>query len=882
MQARPADASHPAEQSAASPRLSSRTRLAPGPGGGFVLHDILGDLRTSFRQLDKARTFTLAAVVVLALGIGLNAAVFGMAHALVFAGRPFADPAAIVQLYSRHARDVDSYRAFSYAAFDVLTARPDVFAGVTAHTLGTVGVRESRHADARRTFAGFVAGNYFDVLGVPVVQGRGFTSDEQRPGAGATAVIATHAYWQRTGRRPDLVGATVFVNEQPVTIVGITPPGFTGTMMMIGPELLLPFGAFDALRTETFEASRRSLVDPEFFPLFLVGRLAPGTSVDTAAARLAPADAALAEALPAQYRDRQLSIAPLPRFGTSTSPMDERVLATVAVVFLGLTGAVLLIVCLNLASVLVARGEARRREFAIRLALGGGRGRIIRQLLVEALLIGAAASVGGVILGVPAIETFLATLLSRLPIAIALDASTSGAVAAGAFVFGLVAAVLFAIGPAWTHSRDRNFVDLKHQLGDTAPTRRRWVRSPLVAAQIALSVALLVAAGLFVRLAREGTSIDAGLAPEATVLADLDAALAGYDEARALPLYAAIEARLATLPGVDAAAIGVTVPFGGVNLGDVVRRAGTPQVSGERPATPEAGRTFEAKWNAVGAGYLRAMGLALQQGRPFTEAETQRAGAPPVAIVDEILARQLWPDGNAVGQSVHIGEDPPAAAATPPVAVQIVGIVSSQVTSVFPTQSEGTVFVPFAQGYRSGVHFHVRPRAGDGTALLAQVRREIQAVAPAVPVFGVTTFGAHLSSSIEFWGLRTLATVMTAVGAFAAFIALVGVYGAKSYAVARRSRDIGVRLAVGASPAQVRREVLGDAAWVGATGVALGSLLGLGVGRGLDAVFVDVVPFDLWLFTLAPLALLAACVAAAWLPARRAARLDPSQVLRAD
>lgn len=847
-----------------------------------MLHDILGDLRTSIRQLHKARAFALASVLVLALGIGLNAAVYGVAHALVLAGRPFAEPAVVVQLYSRHATDVDSYRGFSHAAFEVLAERRDLFTGVIAHTLGTVGVRESRAADARRTFAGFVSSNYFDVLGVPVVQGRGFTADEGRPGVGATVAVATHAYWQRTGRRDDLVGATVFINERPVTIVGITPPGFTGTMMVFGPELVLPLGAYDALRTESFEANRRPLVDPDVFPLFLVARLAPGSSVSTAATRLAPADAALADALPAQYRDRQLSLAPLPRFGTSTNPMDERILATVAVVFLGLTGAVLLIVCLNLASVLVARGEARRREFAIRLALGGGRARIIRQLLVEALLIGAVASVGGVLVGVPAIQTFLTTLLARLPVAIALDASTSGAAAAAAFVFGLVAAVLFAIGPALVHSRDRQFVDLKHQLGDTAPRRRRAIRSPLVVAQVALSLALLVAAGLFVRMARDGTAIDAGLAPESTVLADLDASLAGDDETRALPLYAAIESRLAALPGVDAAAIGVTVPFGAVNLGYEIRRAGTPQVRGERPATPEAGRPFEAKWNAVGASYMRAMGLTVRQGRAFTDAEAQRAGAPPVAIVDEILARQLWPAGDALGQSIHIGNDPPAADGARPVSVQIVGVVSSQVTNVFPTENEGTVFVPFVQGYRSGVHFHVRPQAGAGGNLVSLVRREIQSAAPALPIFGVTTFGAHMASSIEFWGLRTLATVMTAVGGFAALIALVGVYGAKAYAVARRSRDIGVRLAVGASPAQVRREVLGEALWIGATGVALGSLLGLAVGRGLDAVFVDVVAFDAWLFTLAPLLLVTACVAAAWVPARRASRLDPSTVLRAE
>jgi len=846
-----------------------------------VLHDLFGDLRTSLRQLGRTPAFTLAAVVVLALGIGLNAAVFGVSHALVFANRPFADPAAIVQLYSRHTKEVDSYRAFSHGAFEVLDARHDVFSGVLAHTFGTVGVRDTAAGEPRRTFAGFVSTNYFDVLGVTPSQGRPFTADEGRPGSGARVAIATHGFWQRTGRRADLVGSTVYVNEQPLTIIGITPPGFTGTMMVFGPELFLPLGAFDDLRTESFEDSREALASPTIFPLFLVGRLVPGVSREAAGARLAGADQALAEAFPAQYRDRALSVAPLPRFGTSTNPMDEGVLTTLSLVFLGLTGAVLLIVCLNLASVLVARGEARRREFAIRLALGGGRARIIRQLLVEALLVGGVASIGGVLIGVPAIRAFIATLVSRVPIALVVDAGDSGAVTAGAFAFGLVASVVFALGPAITHSRDRDFVDLKHQLGDTAPTRRRWVRSPLVAAQVALSLALLVAAGLFVRLAQDGTTIETGLADAATVLADVDASLAGYDEARALPLYAAIEARLAALPGVEAAAVGVTVPFGAVNLGDDVRRAGTTPAPGDRPATPEAGRAFGAKWNAVGAGYPAAMGLTLRRGRVFTEAEALRPGAPPVALVDEILAGQLWPDGDALGQFIHVGEDPPAGSG-PPVAVQIVGIVSPQATNVFPSATEGTVFVPFAQRYRSGVHFHVRPRAGSRVDLVGAVRREIRAAAPDLPLFTVTTYGAHLASSIEFWGLRTLATAMIGIGLFAAGIALVGVYGAKSYAVARRTREIGVRLAVGATPAQVRWQVVGEALGIGGAGVAGGLLLGLGVGQMLGAVFVDIASFDAWVFAMPAVGLLLACVVAAWAPARRASRLDPSQVLRAE
>jgi len=846
-----------------------------------VLRDIFGDVRTSFRQLGRTPGFTAGAVAVLAVGIGLNAAVFGLAHALVFAGRPFAEPDRVVQLYSRDPREADSFRAFSYGAYQAIGERRDVFTAVTAHTLGTIGVRETSGGDTRRSFAAYVDHTYFDVLGVGMTSGRMFTRDESRPGSGALVAVASHAYWVRTGRRADLVGSTLIVNERPVTVVGLAPPRFTGTMLVFGPELFLPLGAHDLLRTDSFTNRRQPLTAPEAFELFLVGRLLPGLSVEEAGRRLPATAAAVGEALAAQYRGRELLVAPLPRFGTSTSPMDEGVLSTVAVVFLGLTGAVLLIVCLNLASVLIARGQARRREFAIRLALGGARWRLIRQLLTEALLLGLAASVGGVLIGVPAIDTFLATLFSRLPITLAIDADTSRATLAGAIGFGVLASLLFALGPALRQSGGDVFAHLKHQLGDDAPTRRRWVRSPLVTAQIALSLALLVAAGLFVRLARDGMAVDPGAGAATTVLADIDASLAGYDERRGLDVYAALEERLAALPGVEVAALGVTVPFGSVNLGYEVRRAGTRPAAGERPATPEAGRAFEAKWNAVGAAYPQAMGLTLKRGRPFTDGEARRSGAPPVALVDEILAAQLWPDGDALGQFVLIGEAADAASEAP-TPVQIVGVVSPQATNMFDAGTEGTVFVPFAQGYRSGVHFHVRPRAGAEAGLMETVRREMQAVAPGLPIFGVTTYGAHLDSSIEVWGMRALATAMTAVGAFAALIALIGVYGAKAYAVSRRSREFGVRLAVGASPASVRALVLREALVVGGTGVALGSLLGLAVGRALDAVFVDVVAFDLGVAIAAPMLLLAACVVAAWVPARRAASIDPSTALRAD
>lgn len=851
--------------------------------GGDV-RDLLSDLRVSCRQLAGAPAFAAAALAVLALGIGLNAAVFGLAHALAFAGRPFTAPDQIVQLYSRDGVVPDSYRAFSHGAYQVIAERREVFASVAAHSLGLVGVRERAGAgDPRRTFAAFVSPNYFHTLGVPLAHGRGFTAAESRPAAGVPVAIASHVLWRRMGSDPSFVGRTVLVNEQPFTVVGVAPEGFTGTMMLFGPELFFPLGMFDTLQNDFTRTHNRTLSSPDGFELFLVGRLATGVSRDAAQARLAGVAAAVADAYPAEYRSRQVAVGPLPRFGTSTSPSDESAVATAALVFLGLTAAVLLIVCLNLATVLIARGQARRREFAIRLALGGGRWRIVRQLMIEALVLGLTGAAGGVLLGLPAVDALLTTVLSRLPVSFAVDADTTQATVAGALLFGTLAAAMFALGPALAHTRGHALSDLKHQVGDDAPTtRRRFLpKHPLVAIQVALSLALLVSAGLFVRMAREGAAVDVGAKASDTVLVDVDASLAGYDEARALPDYAALETRLASLPGVEAASLGVTIPFGTTSFGERVRRAGPQAAEGERPATPEAGRQFNATWNAVGASYPRAMGLSLLRGREFTDAEAQRQGAPRVALVDEVLARQLWPEGDAVGQSIHIGEAPESPEALPQPPVEVVGVISRLNADMFSKTPTGAVYVPFAQGFRSSVHFHVRPRPGAGMGLTERVRQELHAAAPALPVFGATTFGAHLASSIEFWGLKALATGMTAVGAFAALIALVGVYGAMAYAVTRRAREIGVRLAVGATPGRVQGMIVGEGLRVGLLGATVGIALGLGVGQLLDTLFVDIAAFDWWLFTLAPALLVAACTLAAWVPARRAAAVDPSEVLRA-
>ena len=378
----------------------------------------LGDVRYAFRQLARAPGFAAAAVAVLALGIGLNAGMFSLVYAIGFAGRAYADPDQVVQLYSSRTSDPDSYRAFSFPAYQQL-ASTDGFSGVLAHSPALVGVSEG--GESRRTFGVLVSRNYFDVLGVPVAIGRGFTEEESRPGQDAPVVVATWAFWQRHGLDPALVGSTVRVNERPFTVVGITPRGFTGTMSVFGPELFFPLGVFHTIANDFDSTTARRLERADAYNLFLVGRLAPGTSLPAALARLSPAAAALTTAMPAEYRDARLTLAPLPRFGTSTSPMDEGTVGLLGAVMLGLTAAVLLTVCLNLAAMLLARGRARRKELAIRLALGSSRARLVRQLLVESVLLALAGGLIGAPLAAWGVTALQNAFAGVLPVTLVLD-----------------------------------------------------------------------------------------------------------------------------------------------------------------------------------------------------------------------------------------------------------------------------------------------------------------------------------------------------------------------------------------------------------------------------------------------------------------------------
>jgi predicted permease len=867
------------------------------------METLLQDLRYALRQLRTSPGFTALAVITLALGIGVNTAIFSIVREVVFSPRPYPDPERVVQFYAQDKRHPGNFRQFSYPTYADIREQAAVnaaFSGVLAHGVAMVSIGGEK--GARRTGAAFVSSNYFQTLEVALARGRGFLPEEERPGSAVPVVIASHLYWKKTGFDPQLVGKTIRVNERPFTVVGIAPEHFSGTAMLFGPELYFPLGDYDRLTSASPAEVRRTLERRDAYCLYVVGRLKAGVTAPAAAAALQTVAANLEKALPVDQKDQTLIIRPLPRSRTSTYPTGEDDLAMVGSMLSVLAAIVLLVACLNLANLLLARGLSRRKEIAVRVALGGGRGRIIRQLLTEGFVLSLAGGVGGSLGGFQVSGLLASSLSAHMPVAMFVRGGSDPAVLVATLGFCALATLFFALGPAVKLTRGSVLTGLKERAGeDSAPRSRTWLpRHPLVVAQIALSLGLLTAAGLFIRGALKASSVETGFKTDPTVLVEADASLGGYDEASSLQLYRAVSDRLAALPGVQAVSIASTVPFGFVTINRPVQWAGARSTPDSHPATAADGLAFNVRWNSVGADYFATMGLPLSRGRAFTRVEAEAVGAPPVAIIDEVLAKELWPEGGAVGRRIQWAErGTPAAAgggsgtmgvsddiargAHDPESVEIVGIVPATRWERFGPGAGGQIFVPFAQGFRSSVFFQVRTTtraAAADAAFLDLLRREVLVAAPGMPVFTVRTFRQHLDADPQLWLVRSGAVMVSVFAGLALVLAVVGLYGVVAYTVARRTREIGIRMALGARRGEVVSMILREGLIMTLAGVALGLLLALGIGRALSNMLYQVSPADPGAFTLAPAALVATALLACWVPARRAANVHPMTALR--
>src|SRR5215210_7908765 len=512
---------------------------------------MLHDFRFALRQLIKAKGFTAAAVIVLALGIGANTAIFSLLNTMLFQSPKYTRPHEIVQVFSQDRKNPKTFRGFSYPTYLDIRDRNSVFSGVLAHNLAMVGIGDA--ASTRRTFADAVSANYFSVMGVTPVQGRVFLPEEEKPGSNPGVALVSHSYWEKEGLNPALLNGKIMINSRPFTVIGILPKGFTGTMQVFAPEVWLPLGSYDQVANDFESDNRTGLGERRGTQLLIIARLKAGLTAAAAEPALQTLAANLEQSYPVEQKDQTFTSAPLSRFATSTSPSDDGEVKALAPLLFGMAGVVLLVACLNLANMLLARGTARRKEIAIRLALGGSRARIVRQLLTEGFVLALLGGVSGLLLGLWSSDLLVASLHKILPMDVVWLSGPNPMMLGATLGFCVLGTICFALGPALKLSRVAVIGDLKQQAGEDA-RRPRWrflPRNPLVVVQIAFSLALVTAAALFLRGAGKAASVETGFRARNAFLVEIDASLGGFDRKHAQDLYRIVGEKFSALPGVQ-------------------------------------------------------------------------------------------------------------------------------------------------------------------------------------------------------------------------------------------------------------------------------------------------------------------------------------------
>jgi putative ABC transport system permease protein len=834
--------------------------------------ELYQDLRYGVRTLGKKPGFAVAAVAVLALGVGANTAIFSLVNAFLLKPLVMKDAAQLVGCYSRDTRKPDSYRAFSYPNYVDLREGNTVFTNLLAHNMGLLGLKEGDIT--RRVFADIVSSNYFATLGVQLFRGRQFTAAEERPASAIPVVIVSHSFWKKKGSDPELLGQTLRINGRIFTVVGIAPEGFSGTTALVSPELYIPLGMYEAVMND-FEGHGRPLGSRDNHALILVGRLKSGFSDTAADSRLAVTASRLEKAYPAENKDQTFVVRPLSRLSISTRPENDNQVLVAGVLLLSMAGVVLLISSLNVANMMLARGAARKKEIAIRLALGAGRRNILQQLFSEGLILALLGGVAGLVIADWSSSLLVRSLSHLAPFDLNYSGGPDLRVLAATLIFCILSTLLFGLAPAWSLSKPDLVSDLKegdHSLTTVGKLRRLFSRrNILVMSQISLSLALLVAAGLFLRSSRQVAVVDPGFRLKSEVIVELDPSLADYDQARGREIYTALLDRLRSVPGVESASVAATVPFGMFSLGRSIQKA----------VDDSARPKLECRFNIVGEDYFKTLGIPLLRGRSFMPAEAAKDGAASVVVIDQTTATRLWPSGDALGQRIRMILDEGAHQTRE---AEVVGVVANvREHTTLGAEFEPHLYVPFPAEYQSDMNIHLRIAAAGQDAqarMLETVRKEIRVADNRLPILALKTLNEHMDSSVDLWIVRTGARMFAIFGVVALLVAMVGSYGVRAYTVARRTREIGIRMALGASARDTLRMILREGLAVTGVGIGVGLMLSLMLGRILGSFLYKVSGADPLVVAAAPVLLAAVSLLACYLPARRAAMVDPMVALR--
>ncbi len=827
---------------------------------GRFLDDLGRDLRYTFRNMGKTPAFVLFVVLTLALGIGANTTVFTIVNTLILNPLPVPDASGLAAVEMAQAKGTSRSAVvlpLSYANLRDYQGKNEVFESLAGYTSPQI-VTLDANGGPQRMFAEFVTGNYFATLGLRPAMGRFFSPEEDSTPGGHAVAVMNYATWQaRFGGGADIVGKTLRLNGLVFTVIGVAPRQYRGVNAMFGPDVWLPAAMVEAALPGEMKAALSDRAKGEFKG---VGRLKPGVSRAQAQADMAAVAAALAREYPEANERRTATVRPIADvlFGDDNSSNGRTPILFGSAVLLVVAGIILLIACSNVANLLLARSAAREQEMAVRLAMGASRGRLIRQLLTESVVLGAAGGVAGLAMGYAGTQL----LWSFRPAAVAANMVTPK-LDAGVFVFTLIVSLamglVFGVIPALRASRTSVAESLKEEARTAGRNRRKvTLANVLLVGQVAFSFVSLMTAALFLRSIDRAYEIDPGFDAKHLAVFMTNPGQAGFGKSQTKAFYKEVRERVAALPGVESVSWSLNMPFWG-------RIASGVDVEGrERSSKADVVTTV---LNTVDLGYFETAGVAIDRGRAFTEMDQE--GSTQVAIVNEKMARDWWPGREALGKRIQLPGETKMR--------QIVGVARNANYSTLGEPAQACVYVPLEQSYFDAMTLYVRSK-GDPEGILAPVQREVRRAAPRILVDDVRTGRKVVDDAL--FGAKAGVAMLSAFGALALALASAGLYGIMAYSVSRRRREIGVRMALGAARGSVLGMILKQGMTLVGTGVAIGLAAALIVGRLLARMLYGTGASDPLSVAGAAAVLFAVALAACYLPARRASRVDPVEVLR--
>jgi predicted permease len=815
------------------------------------------DVRLGLRLLRKSPAFTIVAVLTLSLGIGANTTIFSMIDSFFLRPLPVYQPEQITVLAFRQGEG-PLLTPFSVADFrDIRDQAKDRFSDMVGYVVGTDGFRA--HAKTEAVVIHYVTGNYFDALGVKPALGRVFLPSEGRQlGNDPVAVLSYSCWTARFGGDPDIIGRQVAVNGHPLTVVGVAERGFDGLDRMVRPKLYLPLGMVSLEGYPNDFMVRRILQN-----LLVFGRLKAHVSIREAQASLDVVAARLATQHPES--DKGLSLFAFPERLARPDPNTSGKVIRAAELFLGLVMLVLLLACVNVGNIMLVRVSAREREMAIRAALGAERKRLIRQLLTESIILAFLGGAIGLVLGAWASQALTAIPFhTNLPIS--LEFAFDWRVFAYAFLIVLTSGVIVGIVPTVRLSFG-NLRSVLDQSGRTMTAGQQRLRTALAAGQVAGSLALLITAALFFRSLESAKQTELGFDKQHLLTLSMDPSEVSYDWTQGLEFYERLLSRVRSLPGVESASLASNLPLAYSSSNDYLNIRDYPLPPGQPPPL--------VYYGVVSPGYFDTMRIPLVRGRGFSDRDARTA--PPVAVVNEAMATFYWPHQNPIGKRFA-----KVSGTTNPV-YEVVGIAKNSRFSSIAGPIDAYFYLPLAQNYdlASGQTLLVRTARNPGT-MLQILKSETCQLTPDIPVFAPQSMEDALDTLNGLLSYRIAAALAAALGLIGLALAILGVYGVVSYATSQRSREMAIRVALGARRTDILKNIFHEGLFIVAPGVTAGLLLALAIGRLVKGFLVDVSATDPFTYLAMTTVLSLVALMACYIPAQRIARIDPAVALRGD